>query len=629
MRVLDFEIDSMTFEHAIPHLMPHLTLDFELMEASQQLEDSRRIRNQCDRRIVFGSLELVPTTPQCPYPAEYSHLARIYVCQYCFAYHASIRSHYRHMEYCNHRNHCPPGKRVYLTNDVAIYELDGRTEHDYCQDLCLLARCFIETKCLWHDLDSFAFYLLFKKIGRQHNFVGYFTKLKIKSDRSHNLNCLMVMPHYQKQGHGTFLVDFSYLLSIMENVPGTPEKPLSPLAVILYNGYWRKAIEQFVYDRTKKGSLNVRIKEICDSTGILAQDVVDTLKTTDLLSNTNLIRVRMGFCELRRLCLPTMNPQCLIANWTPWTRRTEVHNVVRFPLERNEVESVEDKNASIEEAVMIEHDKGIEKSKVEEVNEAEERPETVTEVNVDMELSTETSSPVRKRVSSGSSNTNPKLTKLEQFSTEVASVEVQTIVSPMPISTEPPPSPHQFQRGADVMGLASPMPQIIPPVVRPVLPTHAIYPPNQPMQHSPAQHMMMSPVQPLHSPLYHHPMYMNQAFYEQQYQQQQYASHLVMASYRQPAFYLHNQSHIEQRQQPQPQQLVPYNVYVPQHPQPQYYNSQGAVYPNGQQHIPYPTNSGNMYPASQQTMGGGSTSGGSAYSPHPSQQPSQPPSNFQ
>ncbi|KAA6378886.1 MAG: putative histone acetyltransferase of the MYST family 2 [Streblomastix strix] len=71
--------------------------------------------------------------------------------------------------------------------------------------------------------------------------MAYFSKEKKSSD-GYNLSCIATLPPYQRQGHATFLISFSYLLSINEQKIGEPERPLSDLGHRSFLSYWKGAI---------------------------------------------------------------------------------------------------------------------------------------------------------------------------------------------------------------------------------------------------------------------------------------------------------------------------------------------------------------------------------------------------
>ncbi len=82
----------------------------------------------------------------------------------------------------------------------------------------------------------------------------------------------MVLPSYQKKGYGRLLIDFSYLLSRVENQLGSPEKPLSDLGRISYHCYWKSVISR-VLDTQFVGANEIKIRDLCNITGISACDV--------------------------------------------------------------------------------------------------------------------------------------------------------------------------------------------------------------------------------------------------------------------------------------------------------------------------------------------------------------------
>lgn len=84
----------------------------------------------------------------------------------------------------------------------------SQTSKIYCQNLCIMAKLFIDHKTLFYDVEPFLFYLAIVSDPARTGFAGYFSKEK-SSSSSNNLSCIMVLPVYQKRGIGSFLIDFS------------------------------------------------------------------------------------------------------------------------------------------------------------------------------------------------------------------------------------------------------------------------------------------------------------------------------------------------------------------------------------------------------------------------------------
>jgi histone acetyltransferase MYST1 len=93
-----------------------------------------------------------------------------------------------------------------------MFEVDGLDEKIYCQNLCYIAKLFLDHKTLYFDVDPFLFYVLCEMDERGYHPVGYFSKEKY-SDVGYNLACILSFPAHQRKGYGRFLIAFSYELT--------------------------------------------------------------------------------------------------------------------------------------------------------------------------------------------------------------------------------------------------------------------------------------------------------------------------------------------------------------------------------------------------------------------------------
>ncbi len=224
----------------------------------------------------------------------------------------------------------PPGDEIYRHNGVSMFEVDGRKEKTYCQNLCYLAKLFLDHKTLYYDVDLFLFYVMCETDERgacaeacawcltaaSHaasfatrsapgcHIVGYFSKEK-QSEEGYNLACILTLPpyqarhtsyvcvctlahpltralllHSQRKGYGKFLISFSYELSKKEKKVGTPERPLSDLGLVSYRGYWTRVLLTLL--RQHRGTIS--IKELSEATGIKTDDIIQTLTHLNMLA---------------------------------------------------------------------------------------------------------------------------------------------------------------------------------------------------------------------------------------------------------------------------------------------------------------------------------------------------------
>lgn len=150
-----------------------------------------------------------------------------------------------------------------------MFEVDGNVNKLYCQNLCLLAKLFLDHKTLYYDVEPFLFYVLTRNDRKGCHLVGYFSKEKHCAQK-YNVSCIMTMPQYQRQGFGRFLIDFSYLLSRQEGHPGTPEKPLSDLGRVSYHAYWKSVVLEYLHSHKNRP---ISLQAIADQTGLFVPDI--------------------------------------------------------------------------------------------------------------------------------------------------------------------------------------------------------------------------------------------------------------------------------------------------------------------------------------------------------------------
>jgi histone acetyltransferase SAS3 len=107
--------------------------------------------------INFGGYE-IETWYAAPYPEEYSRNRVLYICEFCLKYMNSDYVAWRHKLKCPAKH--PPGDEIYRSKSISVFEVDGRKNPVYCQNLCLLAKLFLGSKTLYYDVEPFLFYVM-------------------------------------------------------------------------------------------------------------------------------------------------------------------------------------------------------------------------------------------------------------------------------------------------------------------------------------------------------------------------------------------------------------------------------------------------------------------------------------
>nr|XP_046917290.1 histone acetyltransferase KAT7-like [Dermatophagoides farinae] len=297
----------------------------EIKTSEQNFDENQEIQQQKKKpgieTIIFGKHE-ISVWYNSQYSDEFQNCLRLYICEFCLKCMNSSIILDRHMEKCTLKH--PPGNEIYRKGKISFFEVDGNKQKEYCQNLCLLAKLFLEYKTLFVDVEPFLFYVMTENDHTNGiHLLGYFSKEK-HSPNSYNVSCILTLPQYQRSGYGRMLIDFSYLLTRNENKIGSPEKPLSDHGIISYRSYWKFVIMDFLSSYVGK---DILLKDISQHTGINSVDLISTLQLMGILKywkGKHLIlvndeqRKRYGQEIKRKRKLfgdKMIDPKCL--RWTP------------------------------------------------------------------------------------------------------------------------------------------------------------------------------------------------------------------------------------------------------------------------------------------------------------------------
>ena len=247
------------------------------LDEKQVLEHEKATKVRTIEEIVLGK-NRCSTWYFSPFPEEYHNIKTLFFCEFCLNFYTKKDELIRHIEK-NCLLRFPPGNEIYRDDKISMFEVDGKSQHIYCENLSYLSKLFLDHKTLAYDVEPFLFYILTEYDKYGYHFVGYFSKEK-NSEFNYNLSCILILPFHQRKGYGKFLIDFSYLLSKQEQKYGTPERPLSDLGFRTYFDYWTQKICETL--RKWEGN-SISVNQIAEKTQIKPDDIEDVMLELHLL----------------------------------------------------------------------------------------------------------------------------------------------------------------------------------------------------------------------------------------------------------------------------------------------------------------------------------------------------------
>ena len=211
---------------------------YSFEDKKKTLKDPRRIK--MPKEVYLGlNIRLTPCY-RSDYMMHHGIAPILYLCNKCFYPHLTEGLLYDHLENkC--KNFKQPGRVIYEETEGDVlyrfYEVDGLKHQMYCQQLCLFAKFFIDSKTICYAVRDFFFYILTRTEGDKEQAVGYFSKNRnfaYNRDLKENLSVILVFPPFVRKGFAFWLIDLSNKIGMKQGKCGTPETPFSESGWYLY-----------------------------------------------------------------------------------------------------------------------------------------------------------------------------------------------------------------------------------------------------------------------------------------------------------------------------------------------------------------------------------------------------------
>ena len=273
------------------------------LDAATQREHEAATRVKNINKIILGKWE-IQTWYFSPFPKEYSSCDTLYFCEYDLHFTKKPEALQRYLRRSQLVH--PPGDEIYRHGNISVFEVDGARARSFCQNLCLLAKLFLDHKTLYYDVDPFLFYVMTEWDEQGCHPVAYFSKEKYSAEE-YNLACILTLPpcawltrtrsspprhasrvsvagaaSVRRSAEGDMaasLIAFSYELSRKEAKVGTPERPLSDLGMVSYRSYWASVLLAIL--QSHRGAIS--IKQLSEMSAIKTDDIISTLQALNLI----------------------------------------------------------------------------------------------------------------------------------------------------------------------------------------------------------------------------------------------------------------------------------------------------------------------------------------------------------
>jgi histone acetyltransferase MYST1 len=112
----------------------------------QSIREHERITKVKNINSIEFGRHTIDTWYFSPFPKEFADVDKLFFCEFCLNFYKTKDLLKRHLARCTLRH--PPGNEIYRDGTVSMFEVDGAKKKIYCQNLCYLAKLFLDHKTL-------------------------------------------------------------------------------------------------------------------------------------------------------------------------------------------------------------------------------------------------------------------------------------------------------------------------------------------------------------------------------------------------------------------------------------------------------------------------------------------------